>query len=158
VRPTGLFSFFAEILRLAANNRGFVVGDGTALTNPIHEADAARACVDALTLEEQHDLPVGGPVTYTRAEIVELAFRVLGRSPSVRNVPAWMMRPIPTMMRIVNRRIAALVEFGIAVSQSDCIAPVYGHLTLDSYFREMLASNHQWRSPRQPLTSSATSK
>jgi hypothetical protein len=97
-------------------------------------------------------------VTYTRAEIVELAFQILGRRAAIRHVPAWAVNPVPKALRLVNRRIGALVEFGIAVSQSDCLAPVYGHQTLDAYFREMLASGDPWRSPAQPSSSSATSR
>jgi uncharacterized protein YbjT (DUF2867 family) len=158
VRPTGLFSFFGEILRMARDGRGAVVGKGTARTNPIHDIDAARACVDALMPDERTDFPVGGPITYTRAEIVELAFRALGRTPAVRRIPGWAMAPVPKLLRVVNPRIAALVEFGIAVAQQDCLAPAYGRLTLDEYYRELVASNDQWRSPNQPYSSSATSK
>jgi uncharacterized protein YbjT (DUF2867 family) len=38
IRPTGYFSFFAEILKLARQGRGMVIGSGEAHTNPIHEA------------------------------------------------------------------------------------------------------------------------
>ncbi len=136
VRPTGLFAFFSEILRFAARGRGIVAGSGAARTNPIHEADAAIACSNAL-LADLTDLPVGGPVIYTRLEIVHLAFRALQLPPRIQSAPVWAFRAAAPLMRIFNPRIAALVEFGLAVSQVDCIAPAFGTRRLDRYFGEL---------------------
>ena len=139
VRPTGLYAFFLEILRMAQKGHGVVLGDGSALTNPIHEADAARACVEALNPGTALNIPVGGPDVYTRREIVELAFRSAGKAPSVRCVPPWAFAPVPPLVRMVNRRIAALIEFGTAVSQADCLAPAYGHQRLKDYFHSAVS-------------------
>ena len=48
VRPTGFFYVFGEVFKMGARGRAVVIGDGGARTNPIHEADVARACADAL--------------------------------------------------------------------------------------------------------------
>src|SRR5919107_391667 len=48
VRPTGLFYVFEEVFKMARRGRVLLVGRGDARTNPIHEADVARACVEAL--------------------------------------------------------------------------------------------------------------
>ena len=134
VRPTGLYSFLGEILELARRGYGLVVGDGRAQTNPIHQSDAARACVDALR-QGPLDFPVGGPMVYTRRQIVEAAFYALGTVPVIHSIPGWAVTPAPALLRAVNGRVAALVEFGTAVSMVDCTAPRYGRLTLEDYFR-----------------------
>jgi uncharacterized protein YbjT (DUF2867 family) len=159
VRPTGFFRFFGEILAMAAKGRGVVVGNGSARTNPIHEAEAARACVDALG-SENADMPVGGPEILTRREITEIAFRTLGCEPSIRAVPAWALKPVPALVRIANPRIAALIEFGTAVSQIDLLAPQYGSRRIDDYFRELAALRQypRWPYPPQDSASSPSSK
>jgi uncharacterized protein YbjT (DUF2867 family) len=48
VRPTGFFYVFEEVFKMARRGRAVLVGRGDARTNPIHEADVARACVEAL--------------------------------------------------------------------------------------------------------------
>jgi uncharacterized protein YbjT (DUF2867 family) len=158
VRPTGLFSFFAQVFDIARRGRGVLVGDGSSKTNPLHPGDAARACVDALS-SEIRDLPIGGPLIYTRRQITELAFAALGRAPHIRSIPFWAVRPIPALIRIANPRIAALMQFGIAISERDVIAPRYGHQKLPEYFRMLAAGQYDtWHSPVQGSSFSATSK
>ena len=157
VRPTGIYGFFLEVLKMASKNQGIVIGHGTARTNPVHEADAACACVEALQPDAPTDFPAGGPVVYTRKQIVELAFECLGKRPAIRHFPAWTFAPLPPLVRLVNRRMAGLFEFGTAVSQSDCVAPEYGAERLDEYFRKAAASGFLCPSPANRSTISANS-
>jgi hypothetical protein len=39
-------------------------------------------------------------------------------------------------LRLVNRRIHALMDFGIAVTQIDVVAPAYGSRQLRTYFED----------------------
>ena len=133
VRPTGYFSFFDAVLDAARRGVGPVLGAGDVRTNPIHEGDLAAVCADAITSSET-DIGAGGPVTYTRREIVELAFAALGRRPRLLHAPTRLFRGIARAMKLVNPRIAALLDFGAAVSESDCVAPVRGTRDLASYF------------------------
>ena len=139
VRPTGYFSFFAETVRLARRGLGPVLGPGTVRTNPVHEADVAEACVDAIGRAEPGglELPLGGPDVYTRREIVELAFTVLGRRPRLVHVPAALFAGIAPLLRPINPRVAALLEFGAAVSVTDVVAPAIGRRPLREYFEEV---------------------
>jgi uncharacterized protein YbjT (DUF2867 family) len=59
VRPTGLFQVFLELRKMARMGVIVLPGSGGAKTNPIHEADAAQVCVEALETEETQ-LIVGG--------------------------------------------------------------------------------------------------
>ena len=138
VRPTGFFCFCNELLRMAKRGRGILVGDSSARTNPIDEREVARACVEAVESDERGDLPVGGPEILTRREMVELAFRALNKAPRLTTLPGWALTAPAATLRPFNPRIAALWEFGGAVSQTDVIAPRYGTRRLADYWGEAL--------------------
>lgn len=138
VRPTGFFYVFAEVFKMAARGRAVVIGDGRARTNPVHERDVARACADALETGAA-ELPVGGPETYTRREVAELAFRALGRRPKVSAVPAGLVRALAAPVRLFDQRLHDLLQFGVAASTTDLVAPPYGSASLAEYFRSLAA-------------------
>lgn len=140
VRPTGFFSTFAALLGLAARGVGAVAGSGHARTNPIHEGDVARACLDALETHERQ-LVVGGPEVFTRARLAELAFDALSRPAHVVHVPGWVLETaVAVPLGWANPRLAALVRFGVAASATDIIAPAYGTRRLGDYLRERAAT------------------
>ena len=57
VRPSGYFSDMGVLLDMAKRRRSFLVGPGQNRFNPIHGADLAEVCVDAM----ESDLPqIGG--------------------------------------------------------------------------------------------------
>ena len=134
VRPTGFFGFMLEILRYAEKGLGLVMGDGQCQTNPIHEADAACACVEALNLNKQ-DFPIGGPDVFTRREITELAFKAIDKPARLMNVPPTVFKAMVSPLKLINPRLHALMVFGATVTQVDCLAPAYGHKRLADYFR-----------------------
>ncbi|HYE15928.1 MAG TPA: SDR family oxidoreductase [Pyrinomonadaceae bacterium] len=136
VRPTGFFHVFAEIFRMAERGRVVIVGGGEARTNPVDERDVARECADAVEVGER-ELPVGGPETYTRREIAELAFEALGRPPNVTSVPAALVRALIKPVRLFDRRLYDLLEFGAAVSTRDLVAPPAGEHGLRQFFRRL---------------------
>jgi uncharacterized protein YbjT (DUF2867 family) len=136
VRPTGFFYVFAELLRMARRGLGVVVGDGRARTNPVHERDVARACAEAAASNER-ELPVGGPEVFTRREIAELAFEVLGKRPRIVSVPAGLMRAMALPARPLDRRLYDLLDFGVAAGTVDLLAPRYGTRTLRDYFADL---------------------
>lgn len=140
IRPTGFFSFFGEILRMARKGQGVVIGSGTARTNPVHEEDVAAVCAEAVRGTES-EISVGGPDTFTRREIVELAFDVAGRPPGsrpkIRTIPPWVFRGLVAPVRLLNPRIHALMAFGAAVSVIDVVAPAVGRRDLQTYFRSL---------------------
>lgn len=138
VKPTGFFGFFEEVLRLAGRGLGPVVGDGSARTNPVHEADVAEVVADAVA-GLSGDIAVGGPDVLTRREIVEMAFQAHRRRPRIRRVPPAVLTAASAGMGLVNPRIGALLRFGAEVSQVDCIAPVGGTRRLEDFFRERAA-------------------
>lgn len=135
VRPTGFFSAMGEILKMARRGPVMSVGAGASRTNPIHEADLAAVCADALE-GDAHEVEAGGPETYTRREITALAFAALGKRPRIVNVPAGLFAPALLPLKLFHPRLHALMLFFVAVAQVEAVAPPRGTRSLRDYFRE----------------------
>jgi uncharacterized protein YbjT (DUF2867 family) len=133
VRPTGFFSFLLELLTFAKRGFGVSIGNGNRKTNPIHEEDVARACVEALEAN-QTEIVVGGPDVLTRKQTSLLAFEALGKKPRLMTVSPALFKLLIAPLKLSNKRIYALMDFGIAVTQIDCVAPIYGKQHLKDYF------------------------
>lgn len=141
VRPTGLFSVFAELLDTARGGPLPVVGGGASRTNPIHDDDVAALCVDAIRSSEPAlAIDCGGPDVVTRREIDELCFAALGRKPRLMPVPALLMRVSARLIGLFHRRLGQLFEFATAVATNDCVAPSRGQRHLADFLRERAPS------------------
>jgi uncharacterized protein YbjT (DUF2867 family) len=136
IRPTGFFYVFEEIYKMAQRGRVLLVGSGAARTNPVHEADVASECVDAVECGG-HEVSIGGPETYTRREITELAFKVLGQRPRIVSLPPALMRAALQPLRLFDRRLYDFFDFGVAVSTRDLVAPPAGRTSLRRHFRRL---------------------
>jgi len=137
IRPTGYFSFFGEALRLLHGGVPWTHGDGPWRTNPIHESDLAEFCMLAMMFSGDEEIAVGGPETFTRADILQLARRTLaaGALPGFGDY----CRPLRTRE---NERLAQLLQFGSAVCRIHVVGTAYGSQRLGDYFAAMAAS---WR-------------
>ena len=133
VRPTGFYCFFVELLKFAKKGRGIVIGSGECRTNPIHESEVARACVDAIE-DEAVEMAVGGPETMTREELTRLAFEVLEKKPSMMHLSPALFSALIWPLKLMNRRMHALMHFGVEVTQIDVLAPAYGKQRIRDYF------------------------
>ena len=101
-----------------------------------HEEDVARACLERLE-GESCQIDVGGPDTFTRREIAELAFRVQDREPRIWQVSPSAFRWLGRIGGIGSPRKRELFEFLGAVSTTTCVAPPYGQQHLEAYFRSL---------------------
>lgn len=140
VRPNGFFSDMGEYLRMAERGRVFLVGEGDNRINPIHGADLAEVCVDAVG-QEVSEIDVGGPDVMTHREIARLAFRSLGKKERVSSLPIWGMRSLVSLTRILNRHQGELLAFMTEAMTADAVAPAAGSRSLADYFDE-LAERH----------------
>jgi uncharacterized protein YbjT (DUF2867 family) len=121
IRPTGFFGSF-DLLRPAARlGLSVRIGDGTARTNPIHEADLADVIADHL-LEGPAHVDCGGPEVLTRAEIG----RRLGHRVRLLPVPSSLVKLSGRLTRPASKRVADIVAFLHFVLTHDCIAPAFG--------------------------------
>jgi uncharacterized protein YbjT (DUF2867 family) len=145
MRPTGYFSDMSEFLGMARKGRIYLVGGGENRVNPIHGADLAKVCADAITGQEQ-EIPVGGPETYSVNEIAELAFSTLGKRAKITRIPPLLAKLTATMIRPYNKQMSDLAEFFIAAGRNEGVAPATGKHTLRSYYHELAA---QWLNENQ---------
>ncbi len=136
VRPTGFFYVFEEIFKMAERGRVMMVGEGGVRTNPVHEEDVARECADAVEVGEK-ELHVGGPETYTRREIAELAFAALKREPKISSLPPWLVRSLLKPVRLYDQRLYDFCDFGVAASTTDLVAPPAGTRSFKKYFEQL---------------------
>jgi uncharacterized protein YbjT (DUF2867 family) len=141
MRPTGYFSDIGEYFQMAKSGRAYLVGDGENRLNPIHGADLARICAEALTGgDADAEVPAGGPVVYSQNEIAELVFSVLGKPPRITHIPAGLARAAIRAMRLFDRHAADLFAFFATAGQYENVAPCFGSHTLDEHFRELSRS------------------
>lgn len=140
IRPTGYFSDMTEFLKMAKSGRIFIIGNGENKINPIHGADLAKVCVDAVDGKE-NEVPAGGPITYSGREIAELALSTLGKQPKITRIPPWLAKTAVKAIRPFNRQMSDLADFFIAAGQGDGVAPATGEHTLASYYQELAS---QW--------------
>ncbi len=138
IRPTGIFAALDDFVHLARKGLTTVIGDGRARTNPVHQTDVAGQLLEHLA-SGPDELSVGGPETFTRREIAELAFTVLGKRPRVIRVPAVAFQLGARIVGLANPRLGELFEFVAAVSITDGVAPSVGRLRLEDHFRKISA-------------------
>lgn len=137
IRPGGYFSDLAEVLSMAKSGRVWLVGDGDVRLNPIHGADLAAAIVDAVERGES-DVEIGGPEVLSMHEIAALAFAALGRPAKVWCLPRWVMRVALAILKPLSaRHVWGPLEFFLAASSHDMIAPAHGDRRLGAFFREL---------------------
>ncbi len=136
LRPTGYFSDMGEVLEMARKGRAWLVGSGENRTNPIHGADLAIRCVDAID-GDQREIDVGGPETMTWSEVAALAFEVLGRPARVTHIPEWLMWSVVRLVRLFNRHQGELLAFFTTMATTDVVAPATGTRTLEAHYRAL---------------------
>jgi uncharacterized protein YbjT (DUF2867 family) len=136
LRPTGYFSDIGEYFQMAKSGRAYLIGDGTKRLNPIHGADLANVCAEAI-IGSDAEVPAGGPVVYSQNEIAEMAFSILGKPPRITHIPAGLARAGIGAMRLFDRHAADLFDFFATAGRYDNVAPCFGTHTLDDYFRKL---------------------
>ncbi len=146
IRPTGFFQTFAGFLPMARVGCIPLAGAGRARTNPIHEAEVAQACVEALSRPEE-SLEIGGPEIFTRHRLAEMAFDAIGKPPRVLSLPPSLLRAAVPFMKPIHPRFSSLIDFGLQASQGDILAPPYGTRRLGDYLRSATDSAVFARSP-----------
>ena len=136
VRPTTTFARLAPLAERARKKRKLsVVGAGQARTNPIHEADVAKALVDELDARST-DLDVGGPDVLTQGEIAELAAEAAGNARVVFTL-TWRAQLQAVFRRFTGRHNYDVIVYQLAQTEVDVIAPAVGERRLRDYFAEL---------------------
>jgi uncharacterized protein YbjT (DUF2867 family) len=139
LRPTGYFSDMCEFFEMARKGRVWLIGSGENRVNPIHGADLAVRCVEAID-GNQREIDVGGPEVMTWNSVATLAFEVLGRPARTTHVPEWLMWSAVRLVRVFNRHQGELLAFFTTMATVDVVAPSAGTHKLAAHFRSMSAA------------------
>ena len=136
VRPTTTFARLAPLVE-SARKRGKLgmAGTGQAQTNPVHEADVAKALVDGLEGREQ-EVDVGGPDVLTWEEIAGMAAAMAWDAP-VRFSYVWRAQLRASLRRFTGRHGYDSAVYRIAESEVDMVAPAVGERRLEDYFASL---------------------
>jgi uncharacterized protein YbjT (DUF2867 family) len=143
VRPTGFFSDMTEFFEMARAGRVWVFGDGKHRINPIHGADLAIVCADALA-GDAHTVEAGGPEVFTQQAIAELAFDVLGKPAHISHLPDGVVDAGLALLRPFSKRWWNIAAFVTGAVRRDMVAPCRGTHTLREHF-EALAGKEAGR-------------
>ena len=139
VRANGFFAGYLELLELVRSpGPATLIGDGTANDNPIHEADLAVACVEALGRGEQ-EIEIGGPQIFTRREQLELACTIVGRDPRILELPPRLVRAGAALLSPLDARRAQVIRFLTAICTIDMVGPPAGQQLLADYLERATA-------------------
>ena len=139
VRANGFFSAYDEALDLARKGRLRLVGDPGARSNPIHDADLAHACADALEAGVD-EVEVGGPQTMTREEEIQLVLAAAGRDGAIKRMPRVATRAATLALRPFDPRRAAMIDFLDRICSMDMVARPHGDRSLRDYLKVLSAS------------------
>jgi uncharacterized protein YbjT (DUF2867 family) len=139
VRANGFFASYLEMFDIVTSpGPASLIGDGTAKDNPIHEADLAIACLDALD-HDRREVEVGGPQAFTRREELELVCQALGKTPRIIRTPPSLLRTGAKLMRPFDKRRAAAIQFITTICTIDLVGPPNGHHRLGEYLQAAAA-------------------
>ncbi|NTW83021.1 MAG: SDR family oxidoreductase [Chlorobiaceae bacterium] len=135
IRPNGFFSEIGQFVARA--RRGFMlwIGDGYCRQNPIHGADLAKVCADALDGTER-EIEVGGPEVFTYREMVDLACEIAGTKPALVPLPFWLADGLVGIVGIFNRDVHDVALFATTLSKMDFVSPKYGTHRLRDFFNQ----------------------
>lgn len=134
--PTGFFSDMEEFLKMARSGRVYLFGHGSNRINPIHGADLAEVCADALVSREQQ-LDVGGPEVFTYREIAELAFDVLEKPSKIACLPKKLIAAAVGAIRwVAPVKAYGPIQFLATVMTTDVVGETYGRRRLVDHFRQ----------------------
>ncbi len=136
VCPTGFFADMEEFLSMARSGRVYLFGDGSNRINPIHGADLAEVCADALESAESQ-IDVGGPEVFTYRQIAELAFDVLEQHEKITCIPKHLVSAMVGALRwLTPAKVYGPVQFMASVMTMDVIGQPRGQRRLADHFRD----------------------
>jgi len=136
IRPTGYFSDMGMFFDMARSGHMFLLGNGENHVNPIHGADLAKVCVDAVESSER-EINAGGPDTFTFNETIDMAFEAVGKKTWVTHLPLWVGGAALFVTGIFNKSLAGVLAFAVSVSGLDNVAPATGTHHLRDFYREL---------------------
>jgi uncharacterized protein YbjT (DUF2867 family) len=139
IRPNGFFSDLKEMYNMATAGRIYLFGSGDLKLNPIHGADLAKFCLEAVDQSEQ-ELEVGGPEVLSGKDIAELAFSAQSKPSNITYLPDWLRRLFLMVVKRVPEKWGGPSEFFLTLMGQDAVAPCYGTHYLKEFYYKLKAT------------------
>lgn len=139
LRPTGYFSDMGEVFEMARKGRVYLIGPGNNRINPIHGADLAICCADAIE-ESRQEIDLGGPEIMTWREMAEWALAAQNKPVKITSVPVWIMSLAIRVTRLFSRHSAELLAFFTAMATRNVVGPATGSHTLGAHYEQLGAA------------------
>jgi uncharacterized protein YbjT (DUF2867 family) len=136
IKPVGIFSGLHDLVIMGQKGVLLTPGDGSPKTNPIHQQDLARFCVEHLA-ETNVVLEVGGPEIHSRQEVADLVCRMTQCRFSLK-VPVPFARLGTKLIRLFNRNLYDKLSFFTYITTHDMVAPQFGHHRFEDYLQQLL--------------------
>ncbi len=135
IRPSGFFSDMREFLEMAKRGRVYLFGSGNDRINPIHGADLAEVCVNAIN-DDRLELNIGGPEILTFRDIGKMALAAVKKKQRITSVPIWIIQSFLTLMRLMTSvKTYGPLEFMSKVMTMDVVGDSYGTEKLGPFFK-----------------------
>jgi uncharacterized protein YbjT (DUF2867 family) len=133
IRPNGYYSEIGQFVSRARRGFMFWIGDGFVLSNPIHGADLAEVCVQAVDGNDR-EVEAGGPEVFTYYEMVDLACEIAGAKPAMLPLPFWLADGLVAAVGLFNKEVHDVALFATTLSKMDIVSPKYGTRRLRDFF------------------------
>jgi uncharacterized protein YbjT (DUF2867 family) len=141
IRPNGFFSDLKEIYNMTVKGKGYLFGQDGVRVNPIHGADLARFCIEAIGRTEL-ELAVGGPEVLSTREMIELAFNAQSKESKIIVLPDFVRKIGLVIAKRLPEKWGGAAEFFLTMMAQDAIAPSYGQQTLGDYYVRCFNEEH----------------
>ncbi len=136
IRPNGFFSDMKDFLQMAEKGKIYLFGNGEKKINPIHGADLAIACVDAIA-STSTEINIGGPDILTQNEVAQAALLAYGKPIHIIHLPHLLRKGIIWLLRtFTSSKTYGPYEFFLTLRAEDAIAPRFGSHRLQSFFQK----------------------
>lgn len=137
IRPSGFFSDMTEFYNMAKKGKIYLFGNGQFKSNPIHGADLAQVCVEAINSSNKV-IEVGGPEIFTQEEVAQIAFDALGTKSKIVFIPDWIRKVSLKLGKLVlNKYKYGPFQFFMNVMAMDLVAKQHGENNLYNYYKSL---------------------
>ncbi|KJF42728.1 SDR family oxidoreductase [Draconibacterium sediminis] len=135
IRPTGFFSDMKDFLEMAKKGSVYLFGNGHKKLNPIHGADLAKVCFDAIETDKT-EIEVGGPDILSHNQIAEMALQASGKKIKIVHLPDFLRKASIGFVRtFFPQKTYGPVEFFLTAMAFDMVAPKFGtHKLIDFFY------------------------
>lgn len=141
IRPTGFFSDMKDFLEMAKRGRVYLFGSGKNQLNPVHGADLAKLCLDAIHLDDA-EIEVGGPEVLSQNDIAKLALQAWEKPIKITHLPDGIRRFLLWVARtFLPNKSRGPIEFFMTAMAISMVAPKYGNHHLADFFKESVSKS-----------------